>query len=56
MKKVNLQEKIIELRKENTVFDRLMKDLGSFDKLPKHLQEDALKRMKIKKVVSYIEI
>ncbi len=64
MKKVELKDKIKELRGSNTLFDRIIKDcmtsykkseIDTFHDLPEHLKEDAYKRMKIRRIVLYIE-
>lgn len=47
------QRRIEQLKQENSLFKRLMEQLGSFEKLTPHLQEDACKRMGIKKAEGY---
>ena len=55
MKKIDFKEATDKLRQKNRLFDQLMNELGGFDKLPKHLQDDAIKRMGIKKVTYWVK-
>lgn len=50
---VELIQKLELLRDKLPLFDKLMEELKSFDKLPKHLQEDALKRIGVEKITVY---